>query len=54
MKSSSLNIINNLADENANGIEAPDLIGWFGSQPNTLADGTKISAALAVSGDLSI
>ncbi len=28
--------------ENANGIEAPDLIGWEGGQPLTLKDGTKL------------
>jgi uncharacterized protein GlcG (DUF336 family) len=36
-------VFNNIVDENANGIEAPDLIGWQGGQPLTLGDGTKLS-----------
>ena len=36
-------VFNNIVDENANGIEAPDLIGWQGGQPITLKDGTKLS-----------
>ncbi|OXA75125.1 glc operon protein GlcG [Flavobacterium aquidurense] len=36
-------VFNNIVDENANGIEAPDLIGWQGGQPVTLKDGTKLS-----------
>jgi uncharacterized protein GlcG (DUF336 family) len=36
-------VFNNIVDENANGIEAPDLIGWQGGQPLTLSDGTKLS-----------
>ena len=36
-------VFNNIVDENANGIEAPDLIGWQGGQPLTLKDGTKLS-----------
>lgn len=33
--------------ENANGIEAPDLIGWEGGQPMTLQDGTKLSVGFS-------
>jgi len=40
-------VFNNLVEENANGIEAPDLIGWVGGQPITLPDGTKISAGFS-------
>lgn len=29
--------------ENANGIEAPDLIGWEGGQPVDLRDGTRLA-----------
>ncbi len=36
-------VFNNIVDENANGIDAPDLIGWQGGQPLTLKDGTKLS-----------
>lgn len=36
-------VFNGVVDENANGIEAPDLIGWQGGQPVTLADGTQLS-----------
>lgn len=36
-------VFNNIVDENANGIEAPDLIGWQGGQPLTLLDGTPLS-----------
>ncbi|MNQ45828.1 hypothetical protein D3C85_596240 [compost metagenome] len=36
-------VFNNIVEENANGIEAPDLIGWQGGQPLTLSDGTKLS-----------
>ena len=35
-------VFNQLVEENANGIEAPDLIGWQGGQPLTLKDGTKL------------
>lgn len=34
-------------EENANGIENPDLIGWFGGQPLTLADGRKLSVGFS-------
>jgi uncharacterized protein GlcG (DUF336 family) len=33
--------------ENANGIEAPDLIGWQGGQPLTLADGSGLSVGFS-------
>jgi len=35
-------VFNGLAEENGNGIEAPDLIGWQGGQPLTLPDGSKL------------
>lgn len=34
-------------EENANGIEAPDLIGWEGGQPLTLKNGTLISVGFS-------
>jgi uncharacterized protein GlcG (DUF336 family) len=40
-------VFNNLVEENANGIEAPDLIGWVGGQPLTLTDGTKLSVGFS-------
>ena len=33
--------------ENANGIEAPDLIGWQGGQPLSMSDGTKLSVGFS-------
>ncbi|PIF29770.1 glc operon protein GlcG [Flavobacterium sp. 9] len=36
-------VFNKIVDENANGIEAPDLIGWQGGQPIILNDGTQLS-----------
>jgi uncharacterized protein GlcG (DUF336 family) len=36
-------VFNKEIPENADGIEAPDLIGWEGGQPVTLSDGTKLS-----------
>jgi glc operon protein GlcG len=33
--------------ENANGIEAPDLIGWEGGQPLALADGSVLSVGFS-------
>jgi uncharacterized protein GlcG (DUF336 family) len=33
--------------ENANGIEAPDLIGWEGGQPLTMKDGTRLSVGFS-------
>lgn len=40
-------IFNGLAEENGNGIEAPDLIGWQGGQPLTLPDGSKLSVGFS-------
>ncbi|WP_431241283.1 GlcG/HbpS family heme-binding protein [Flavobacterium sp. P21] len=40
-------VFNGIFDENANGIEAPDLIGWQGGQPITLKDGTKLSVGFS-------
>jgi uncharacterized protein GlcG (DUF336 family) len=40
-------VFNKLIEENGNGIEAPDLIGWEGGQPLTLADGTKLSVGFS-------
>ncbi len=40
-------VFNKEVEENANGIEAPDLIGWEGGQPLTLADGTIISVGFS-------
>lgn len=34
-------------DENANGIEAPDLIGWQGGQPLVLKNGEKLSVGFS-------
>lgn len=36
-------VFNQEVDENANGIEAPDLIGWVGGQPLTTKSGKKLS-----------
>jgi uncharacterized protein GlcG (DUF336 family) len=35
-------VFNKQVEENANGIEAPDLIGWEGGQPLTLENGEKL------------
>ncbi len=40
-------VFNKLVEENGNGIEAPDLIGWEGGQPLTLANGTKLSVGFS-------
>jgi uncharacterized protein GlcG (DUF336 family) len=40
-------VFNHLVDENANGIEAPDLIGWQGGQPLALPDGSKLSVGFS-------
>jgi uncharacterized protein GlcG (DUF336 family) len=40
-------VFNKQVDENANGIEAPDLIGWEGGQPLTLADGSVLSVGFS-------
>lgn len=34
-------------EENGNGIEAPDLIGWEGGQPLTMKNGTKLSVGFS-------
>ena len=34
-------------EENGNGIEAPDLIGWEGGQPLVLKDGTTLSVGFS-------
>ncbi len=40
-------VFNGVFPENANGIEAPDLIGWEGGQPITLKDGTRLSVGFS-------
>jgi uncharacterized protein GlcG (DUF336 family) len=40
-------VFNKEVGENANGIEAPDLIGWEGGQPLTMANGTKLSVGFS-------
>ncbi|SNR47575.1 heme-binding protein [Flavobacterium sp. ov086] len=40
-------VFNKIVDENANGIEAPDLIGWHGGQPIILNDGTQLSVGFS-------
>ena len=40
-------VFNQLVEENGNGIEAPDLIGWQGGQPLTLPDGSKLSVGFS-------
>lgn len=40
-------VFNNEVGENANGIEAPDLIGWVGGQPITLKNGRTISVGFS-------
>ncbi len=40
-------VFNKEVDENANGIEAPELIGWEGGQPIVTADGTKYSVGFS-------
>jgi uncharacterized protein GlcG (DUF336 family) len=40
-------VFNQLVEENGNGIEAPDLIGWQGGQPLTLPDGPKLSVGFS-------
>jgi uncharacterized protein GlcG (DUF336 family) len=40
-------VFNKEVDENANGIEAPDLIGWQGGQPLTMKDGTRLSVGFS-------
>lgn len=40
-------VFNKQVEENGNGIEAPDLIGWEGGQPLTLKNGTKLSVGFS-------
>ena len=40
-------VFNKEVEENANGIEAPDLIGWVGGQPLKLANGAKLSVGFS-------
>lgn len=40
-------VFNKEVPENANGIEAPDLIGWEGGQPLTMKNGTKLSVGFS-------
>ncbi len=40
-------VFNKEVGENANGIEAPDLIGWEGGQPIKLEDGTILSVGFS-------
>jgi uncharacterized protein GlcG (DUF336 family) len=40
-------VFNGLAEENGNGIEAPDLIGWQGGQPLILPDGSNLSVGFS-------
>jgi len=40
-------VFNGLVEENANGIENPDLIGWPGGQPLTLQDGSRFSVGFS-------
>jgi uncharacterized protein GlcG (DUF336 family) len=40
-------VFNKEIGENANGIEAPDLIGWEGGQPLTMKNGIKLSVGFS-------
>jgi glc operon protein GlcG len=40
-------VFNKQVAENANGIEAPDLIGWEGGQPLTMKNGTRLSVGFS-------
>jgi len=40
-------VFNKEVAENANGIEAPDLIGWEGGQPLIMKDGTRLSVGFS-------
>lgn len=40
-------VFNKEVEENGNGIEAPDLIGWEGGQPLTMKNGKKISVGFS-------
>ena len=40
-------VFNKEVSENANGIEAPDLIGWEGGQPLKMKNGTRFSVGFS-------
>lgn len=40
-------VFNKQVGENANGIEAPDLIGWEGGQPLTMKNGAQLSVGFS-------
>lgn len=40
-------VFNREVEENGNGIEAPDLIGWEGGQPLRMKNGTKFSVGFS-------
>jgi glc operon protein GlcG len=40
-------VFTKVVDENANGIEAPDLIGWEGGQPLVLKNGQKLAVGFS-------
>ncbi|MDF2431688.1 MAG: hypothetical protein JWP44_1319 [Mucilaginibacter sp.] len=40
-------VFNKEVEENGNGIEAPDLIGWEGGQPLSLKDGSKLAVGFS-------
>lgn len=40
-------VFNKEVEENGNGIEAPDLIGWEGGQPLSLKDGSILSVGFS-------
>ncbi len=40
-------VFNKEVGENANGIEAPDLVGWEGGQPMTMKNGAKLSVGFS-------
>ena len=40
-------VFNKEVGENANGIEAPDLVGWEGGQPMTMKNGTRLSVGFS-------
>jgi glc operon protein GlcG len=40
-------VFNHEVPENANGIDAPDLIGWIGGQPLVMKNGTRFSVGFS-------
>jgi glc operon protein GlcG len=40
-------VFNKIIEENSNGIESPDLIGWEGGQPLILPDGSVLSVGFS-------